>query len=67
MFSTILNEKKLQWGFDADIIEAQLAHKEQNSVVEAYDRSTYFEQRRQLMQGWADYLDRLKGEATGNV
>ena len=27
MFSTILNEKKLKWGFDADIIEAQLAHK----------------------------------------
>lgn len=36
MFSTILNEKKLEWGFDGDIIEAQLAHKEQNAVRGAY-------------------------------
>ena len=35
MFSTILNEKKLEWGFDGDIIEAQLAHKEQNTVRDA--------------------------------
>ncbi len=62
-FSTLAREN----GFNPEHIEKQLAHKEQNSVVEAYDRSTYFEQRRQLMQGWADYLDRLKGEATGNV
>jgi hypothetical protein len=28
--------------------------------VEAYDRSQYFEQRRALMQAWADYLDELR-------
>lgn len=51
-FSTIANET----GFNADIIESALAHKEKNLVREAYNRSKYLEQRRELMQWWADYL-----------
>ena len=60
MFSTILNEKKLEWGFDADIIEAQLAHKEQNTVRDAYNHASYLEKRREMLQRWADYLDELR-------
>ena len=60
MFSTMLNERKLAWGFDGDIIEAQLAHKEQNAVRGAYNHASYLEQRRGMMQKWADYLDELK-------
>ena len=60
MLSTILNEKKLEWGFDADIIEAQLAHKEQNAVRGAYNHASYFEQRRAMLQKWADFLDELR-------
>jgi integrase len=55
-FSTLAREM----GFNPAHIEKQLAHKEGNSVIEAYDRSTYFEQRRGDMQKWADYLDSLR-------
>ena len=56
IFSTLAREN----GFNPDHIEKQLAHKEKNAVVEAYDRSRYLEQRRVLMQAWADYLDGLR-------
>ncbi|MDR2820462.1 MAG: tyrosine-type recombinase/integrase [Desulfovibrio sp.] len=58
IFSTLARENN----FNPDHIEKQLAHKEQNAVVEAYDRSQYFEQRRALMQAWADYLDDLRNK-----
>lgn len=64
MFSTILNEKKLEWGFDADIIEAQLAHKEQNAVRGAYNHASYLDKRREMLQKWADFLDEIRSETT---
>lgn len=57
--STILNEQ----GWKPDAIERQLAHKERNKVRAAYHRSEYLEERRQMMQAWADYLDGLKSGA----
>ena len=54
--STILNESGL-WHPDA--IERQLAHVEGNKVRAAYDRSLHMEQRREMMQWWADHLDSL--------
>ena len=64
MFSTILNEKKLDWGFDADIIEAQLAHKEQNAVRGAYNHASYLDKRREMLQKWADFLDEMRSATT---
>ena len=60
LFSTVANEK----GFNADVIERQLAHKERNKIRAAYHRSTYTADRAKLMQWWADYLDSHK---LGNV
>lgn len=57
--STILNEM----GFDADVIERQLAHAERNKVRAAYHRSEYLPERRRMMQQWADYLDGIKSGA----
>lgn len=57
--STILNES----GFTPDAIERQLAHAEQNKVRAAYHRSEYLEERKKLMQWWADYLDGLASGA----
>ena len=54
--STILNESG-KWHPDA--IERQLAHVEGNKVRAAYDRSLHLEQRREMMQWWADHLDSL--------
>ena len=58
MASTRLNEL----GFRADVIEAQLAHKEPDTVRLAYNRAEYMEERRALMQSWADYLDGLRSK-----
>ncbi len=52
VFSSIANEQ----GFDKDAIERQLAHQERNRVRAAYHRSEYLEERRRIMQWWADYL-----------
>lgn len=61
MARTILHERL---GFDPDWIEAQLAHKTQSSLGEAYNRTRFIAQRAPMMQAWADYLDKLKaGEA----
>jgi integrase len=60
LFSTVANE----CGWNADVIERQLAHVERNKVRAAYHRATYLQDREELMQWWADYLD---GRKAGNV
>jgi integrase len=57
--STILNER----GFDGDVIEAALAHQDEDNVRRAYNRAKYWPQRVELMQQWADLLDELKSQA----
>lgn len=49
--STAMNEQ----GFNADVIEAALAHTEKNEVRRAYNRSTYLKQRVELMNWWGIY------------
>ena len=61
--STRLNEM----GYRADAIEAQLAHAEPNSVRRTYNHATYLEERRDMMQAWADKLEIWKRESTGEV
>ena len=56
MASTCLNEQ----GWHPDLIELQLAHAERNQVRAAYNRAQRVEERRKMMQAWADYLDRLR-------
>lgn len=56
MASTLLNE----FGFPPDIIELQLAHQERNEVRAAYNRAQRLDERRKMMQAWADYLDSLR-------
>lgn len=62
MFSTIAYEYYKEHGFHSDIIESCLAHKEKNRVKAAYNRESkykYFEEKKELMQWWADWLDKL--------
>lgn len=54
--STILNTR----GFDPDVIEAVLAHQDQNAIRRAYNRASYWGQRIELMQNWADLLDKFR-------
>lgn len=54
---TMLHERL---GFDPNIIEAQLAHSVRDSLGRAYNRTEFVEQRRAMLQAWADYLDQLR-------
>lgn len=62
MASSLLAEQ----GWSVDAIERQLAHVEGNKIRAAYHRSEHLEERRRMMQAWADYLDGLAGAAAGN-
>lgn len=55
LFSTIANEH----GHNKDHIERQLDHVEKNKVRGIYNKALYLEDRKKLMQWWADYLDRV--------
>ena len=62
MFSTIAYESYKEHGFHSDIIESCLAHKEKNKIKAAYNRESkfkYFEEKKELIQWWANWLDKL--------
>jgi len=59
MASSLLAEQ----GWSVDAIERQLAHVEGNKVRAAYHRSEHLEERRRMMQAWADYLHSLQAQA----
>ena len=42
------------------VIERQLAHGERNEVSAACNFAEYLPARRNMMQQWADYLDKLR-------
>jgi integrase len=57
MASTLLNESG-KWS--ADAIERALAHKDKDSVRAAYHRGKHWQERVEMAQWWADYLDGLR-------
>ena len=46
-----------------DFIEHQLAHAVRDPNGRAYNRTAHLEERRKMMQQWADYMDELKAGA----
>ncbi len=60
MARTILHERL---NIDPHIIEHQLAHRVPDALGAAYNRTKFIEQRKDMMQKWADYLDELKAGA----
>jgi integrase len=54
MARTILEERL---GVDSRFIEMQLGHAVRDANGRAYNRTTFLEQRREMLQAWADYLD----------
>lgn len=63
MARTLLDEVL---GFRPDFIEHQLAHAVRDPLGRAYNRTTHLEERKKMMQTWADYLDQLR-EGKGKV
>lgn len=60
---TILHERL---GFEPEVIEQQLAHKVAGALGAAYARAKFIEKRTEMMQTWADYLDRIMAEKNGS-
>jgi integrase len=52
---TMLNEA----GFRSDVIERQLAHQERNKVRASYNHAEYMDERRIMMQIWADMVEEI--------
>jgi integrase len=50
-------------GYRTEVIEAQLNHADRNVTRASYNRSTYLEQRREMLEAWAGYLSGLKSGA----
>jgi integrase len=50
-----------------DVVDRQLAHAPGDKLAAVYDRAQYLDERRTMMQAWADYIDRLSGEPPSNV
>ena len=48
--------------YDSEIIERQLAHKASGPLGDAYDRTQFLDERTDMMQDWANYLDILMSE-----
>jgi len=61
MASTWLNESAR---FSPDVIEKQLSHESADSVRAAYNRAEYMEQRRDMMQVWADHVEASAAKTT---
>ncbi len=56
VFSTHFNAA----GANPDVVERCLAHSPKDKVRAAYNRHQYQDERRAMLQQWADYLDKLR-------
>ena len=59
MARTLLDEVL---GYRPDFIEHQLAHAVRDPLGRAYNRTTHLKERKKMMQGWADYLEKLRNQ-----
>ncbi len=57
--STLLNENVHVHNLSSDVIEVQMAHKDE-SVKGVYNHAQYLSERTRLMEWWCDYLDDIK-------
>lgn len=58
LVSTALNEQ----GYEADWVERQLAHGDPDAIRGTYNKATYLDGRREMLQTWADRLDSIKAD-----
>ena len=54
---TLLDE---QLKFRPDLIEQQLGHRVKDPLGRAYNRTQFLDERKQMMQDWADYCEQMK-------
>lgn len=56
---------KEKLGYRHEVVDRQLAHAHRNKIDRAYDRAQFLDDRRKMMQEWADYIDSIT--SSGNV
>jgi integrase len=49
---------KEKLGYRHEVVDRQLSHAPANKVDAAYERARFLDERRKMMQEWADYLDK---------
>lgn len=54
---TTLKEKL---GYRHETVDRQLAHAQKDKIASAYDRAQFLDERKKMMQHWADYIDSLR-------
>lgn len=64
LFATVAQE---ELGFAYAIADMQLSHQKATDVERAYNRATFVEQRADLMQQWADWIDAQAMSFEGSV
>ncbi|MBL1147365.1 MAG: integrase arm-type DNA-binding domain-containing protein [Pseudomonadota bacterium] len=50
---------KQELGYRHEVVDRQLAHVPKSKIDKAYDRAQFLDERTQMMQEWADYIDGL--------
>lgn len=50
-------------GYRHEVVDRQLARAQRDKPESAYDRTKYLEERRKMMQCWADYIDCVAADA----
>ncbi len=54
---------KEELGYRHEVIDRQLAHIEPNKIKAAYDRAEFLEERKKMMQDWANLIDKCSKPA----
>lgn len=62
-FRAMAATKLSEMNWHSEVIERQLAHIDHNRVRAAYQRSPLLDERKRMMQAWADWLDMRLGMA----
>ena len=50
---------KQELGYRHEVVDRQLAHVPKSKIDRAYDRARFLDERKVMMQEWADYIDRI--------
>jgi integrase len=58
---------KERLGYRHEVVDRQLAHAQKDKVAAAYDRAKFLEERKKMMQDWADYIDEVAQSNMVNV
>lgn len=53
---------KEKLGYRHEVVDRQLAHAHRNAIDAAYDRAQFLDERKKMMQEWANYLDAMASE-----